>query len=287
MIIEQKQGTGTGEFGFRRWEGEPEWPTSFVLNSKGEICILDHLNNRIQIFSNSGKYLNSIPIESYKSASEEEIEESMKTWNPIGFDFATIAARDLYIDKDDNFYLDQHRMNVKPGGETIRETRRIKHTKTGKRVFLSQEKLEKIALLQDQNQGLFIELGTGKSQIKEKYQIKLMPKATNTQNVEIQNLKDNSTKTIQLKFERPYSETEFVKTDKNGNIYIFTRLPHQIRKYNLQGKILSILNVSSTPRIDKEGNIYQMELLPDPQYPASWGEELWLLKVIKWEVKKR
>ncbi|MEW6104568.1 MAG: hypothetical protein AB1630_12265 [bacterium] len=298
VIIEGRWGTEIGEFGLTAWEGEPEWPTSFVLNSKGEICILDHINNRIQIFSNSGKYLNSIPVESYERASEakpEQFEESMKTWNTLGYDFATIRAEDLFLDKEDNFYLDQDRINVKPGGETIRETRRIKHTRAGKKVALSQEKLGKVALLQDQSGGSLIELE------KEKYQVSLGTKTGNIQVIEILNPRNKSIKEIQFKLKYPITEIGFIKTDKKGDIYIFTGWPPQIYKYDRKRILLCVINliglpnpygkhplISSLPRIDKEGNIYQMELIPNPdkeiEYFPLYADGI---QIIKWEIKKR
>lgn len=78
VIIEGKWGTGPGEFGVA-WtyasdvnspqdeSGEipPIFPSSLAVDSKGYIYVLDTVNNRIQKFNTSGKYLKSIDVESY------------------------------------------------------------------------------------------------------------------------------------------------------------------------------------------------------------------------------
>ncbi|MDI6641937.1 MAG: hypothetical protein QME68_06485 [Elusimicrobiota bacterium] len=64
VIIEGKWGTEPGEFGrYPCGSGEIEEPTSLAVDSKGNIYILDHVNNRIQKFNNHGEYLLSIPID--------------------------------------------------------------------------------------------------------------------------------------------------------------------------------------------------------------------------------
>lgn len=73
VIIEGKWGTGSGEFGYidmTRWNPntEPEYPSSVAVDSKGNIYVLDQINNRIQKFNDEGKYLLSIPIDGYKGA---------------------------------------------------------------------------------------------------------------------------------------------------------------------------------------------------------------------------
>ncbi|MFH1367990.1 MAG: hypothetical protein ABII64_02560 [Elusimicrobiota bacterium] len=63
-----KIGTGPGEFGvIGPMEAEflnisSMYPDSLVVNSKKEIYILDHINNRIQKYDKEGYYLKSIPV---------------------------------------------------------------------------------------------------------------------------------------------------------------------------------------------------------------------------------
>jgi len=66
VIIEGKWGTGPGEFGR---QGDFDYdlkPGSLAVDSKGNIYILDFVNNRIQKYSGEGKHLLDIPIDGLK-----------------------------------------------------------------------------------------------------------------------------------------------------------------------------------------------------------------------------
>jgi len=45
-------------------EGNPEGPSSFMVDAKGTVHILDQVNQRIQVFTQSGALLGSVPISS-------------------------------------------------------------------------------------------------------------------------------------------------------------------------------------------------------------------------------
>jgi hypothetical protein len=70
VIIEGKWGTGPGEFGmasrFPLGYFEQYKPSSLAVDSKGNIYILDFVNNRIQKFDKTGKYLMGVPVEGMK-----------------------------------------------------------------------------------------------------------------------------------------------------------------------------------------------------------------------------
>ncbi|HNT97302.1 MAG TPA: hypothetical protein PKK31_03435 [Elusimicrobiales bacterium] len=70
VIIESKWGTGPGEFGmasqFPLGYFEKYQPSSLAVDSKGNIYILDFVNDRIQKFNKSGKYLTELPVEGLK-----------------------------------------------------------------------------------------------------------------------------------------------------------------------------------------------------------------------------
>lgn len=70
VIIEGKWGSAPGEFGmasrFPLGEFEQYTPSSLAVNSNGEVYVLDYVNNRIQKFTASGKYLLAIPVEGLK-----------------------------------------------------------------------------------------------------------------------------------------------------------------------------------------------------------------------------
>jgi len=71
VIIEGKWGTGPGEFGmasrFPLGYYEQYVPTSLAVNSKGEIYILDIVNNRIQKFNDTGGFLLALQVEGLKA----------------------------------------------------------------------------------------------------------------------------------------------------------------------------------------------------------------------------
>lgn len=52
-------------------EGNPEGPSSFVVDAQGTVHILDQVNQRIQVFTQAGALLGSVPI---SSATFEDIE---------------------------------------------------------------------------------------------------------------------------------------------------------------------------------------------------------------------
>ncbi len=83
VVIEAKWGTNKGEFG-RSSLGEGTilyQPDSLAVDSKGNIYILDIVNNRIQKFDKEGRYIKSLRVESYKGWAEIE-----KVGIPIDWD---------------------------------------------------------------------------------------------------------------------------------------------------------------------------------------------------------
>ena len=97
MLVQGKWGDGPGKFKYRMWEGEADWPRSFVVDSEKNILILDQYNNRIQEFDKNGKYVSSIQIQSFKQATDEEVEESKKYWNTSGNTFPTVSVQSIEV----------------------------------------------------------------------------------------------------------------------------------------------------------------------------------------------
>jgi len=66
VVLEGKWGTGPGEFSYEDYDDDEGMTQrlypSMAVNSKGEIYILDIMNNRIQKFDADGKYLKSISV---------------------------------------------------------------------------------------------------------------------------------------------------------------------------------------------------------------------------------
>jgi len=111
VIIEGKWGTEPGEFGRNYWMDEGEEyiyePKSLAVDSKGNIFILDTVNNRIQKFDSEGKYLLSIPVDSFKG--EYNYYENKPLENPFmkGTNMTSpteVKGINIVIDSQDNLY---------------------------------------------------------------------------------------------------------------------------------------------------------------------------------------
>lgn len=120
VIIEGKWGTAPGEFGTispmsaeYRGLGNNYAPRSLAVNSKGEIYILDHINNRIQKFTNEGKYILSIPVAACVDENGNSVikttqffDEETKT-KGTRFDIVktpSVVGINIVIDSQDNLY---------------------------------------------------------------------------------------------------------------------------------------------------------------------------------------
>lgn len=122
VIIEGKWGTGPGEFGIYYDINEAEQfgipyptPNSIAVNSKGEIYILDLLNNRIQKFDSEGKYLLSISVfgltnekgeSSIMSSPYSGLITGLKTDTIFGLSDKPVKIKgiNIVIDSQDNLY---------------------------------------------------------------------------------------------------------------------------------------------------------------------------------------
>jgi len=114
VIVEGKWGTGPGEFGRGEWGEHFYEPRSMVVDSEGNIYVLDTVNNRIQKFDNKGKYLLSIPVESFKGKVRYHRGKPIK--NPYLEGRYLIHPIEVYginiaIDSEDNLYYYLERNN--------------------------------------------------------------------------------------------------------------------------------------------------------------------------------
>lgn len=112
LLIIGKWGDKPGEYQYRMWEGEFEWPRQFIVTDEEHVYILDQLNNRVQHYNEEGKLLEVIPIESYKLANKEETEGNH------GMPFSTVSVdRFKYI--DGQIYALTHKRLGKVWGEHV------------------------------------------------------------------------------------------------------------------------------------------------------------------------
>jgi hypothetical protein len=94
-IVEITMGYGPEGLGFRMWEGSPDYPISIVADSKMRIYVLDHLNNRIRVYSKDGTHLRDIKVNVYEEADLEEMEKEMN-----GLAFAKLYGNEMFIEND-------------------------------------------------------------------------------------------------------------------------------------------------------------------------------------------
>ena len=117
VIVEGKWGTGPGEFGSVLIDMEKGiMPRSISVDSKGNIYVLDTVNNRIQKFDNKGKYLLSIPVDSYKGKilyyeGKPIMNESKGMEKTYENDTTEALGINIAIDSEDNLYYYLERNN--------------------------------------------------------------------------------------------------------------------------------------------------------------------------------
>jgi hypothetical protein len=114
VIIDAKWGTNAGEFGkqFKNYDEEPYQPESLAVDSKGNIYILDVVNNRIQKFNNRGTYLLKIDIDSFKGVKSKYLtgvpKDPSKPRENITYFYEIIPCKvlgiNIAIDSEDNLY---------------------------------------------------------------------------------------------------------------------------------------------------------------------------------------
>jgi len=75
VLIVGKWGEKPGEYKYRPWQGDFDWPRSFAVDDNEHIYVLDYINNRVQHYDGDGKFLGTIPIESYLPASGDELKQ--------------------------------------------------------------------------------------------------------------------------------------------------------------------------------------------------------------------
>lgn len=118
VIIEGKWGSNPGEFGVAGVTLDdfnpisptmtPVYPSSLAINKMGQIYILDIVNNRIQKFSEDGKFIKEIPVESWTGYVLNPKVEGL--WE------SKITGINIVIDSKDTLYY--YLKRIKDGKET-------------------------------------------------------------------------------------------------------------------------------------------------------------------------
>lgn len=247
-IVETTMGYGTEGFGFRRWEGEPDYPISIVADSKMRIYVLDHLNNRIRVYSEGGRHLKDIKVHVYEEASFEEMENEMR-----GLPFPKLYGKEMFIEND-----------------TI-------YIPVKKRISGSSSLFKTISVFPESNSNWKVETVESKKLTREdKFNSKvtkvssLEAKVTSNQELIIRDAQKRSENIIEL----PHNMKK-VYIDEGKDIYVtnlwgdmddYPQLYGIVQKYSKEGEKIREIKIPfslDAPFVDKKGNIYAMQRVPE------------------------
>ena len=263
VLIEAKWGDKPGEFAYTMREGSGDWPKSFVVDKDDNIFILDHINNQIQKFDKYGRYVSSIPIESYRLSTKEEKEESKKTWNKLGVSFPVIHVDEIkYIDGIIYAYQSIRKSQIP-------ENRLLKmKDRNFDEVTLKNEinDLKKYKFTREQE-----------SFWKEKF------KDDKNFSLKVQNSNDK-------KYEWAMYDGKKIREfyyDKNHNLYIRDTYG-SLRKYNPKGDCIFALNVGWMKKeyVSEKGDIYVLELYALKKQESYSIDDYDGIRITKWSLVK-
>ncbi|MEJ2568476.1 MAG: hypothetical protein P8Z50_06365, partial [candidate division WOR-3 bacterium] len=232
----------------------PDFPISIVADSKMRIYILDHLRNRIRVYSEDGAHLKDLKVKVYEEASPEEMMEKAK-----GLAFATLYGKKMLIGND-TIYIP-----VKGGS-------------------WGNKKIEKIIKVYPDKDSSWI--------IKEVKEGKLLKgNRFNEKTVKVDGLEVEVTFYEQLIIRDTKKESEniiklpnrmkkvYIDNDKNiygtgfwGNYNDYPQLYGVVQKYSTEGELLRELKIPFTldaPFVDKKGNVFAMQRVPERKEHAD------------------
>jgi len=245
-VVETTMGYGPEGLGFRMWEGDPDYPISIVADSRMRIYVLDHLNNRIRVYSEDENHLRDIDVHVYEEASLEEIKNEMG-----GLAFAKLYGNEMFIENDtiyipvrDGFFVSSNlvkTIKVYPENVSNWKVEEIKNRGvSGDRFNAKISKESGIEAEVTLNQQLIIrDIGKGKENI----------------------------------IELPHNMKK-IYIDKGKNIYVtnlwgdmddYPQLYGIVQKYSEEGEKIRELNIPFSldcPFVDENGNVFALQRVP-------------------------
>lgn len=292
VIIEGKWGNEPGEFGVA-WtyandtsspmspsgsESMPIYPSSLAVDGKGNIYVLDTINNRIQKFDAEGKFLKAIHIDAYMGEEQpiwygkvktedgmeilDRVESKDKSGRTIGVDkwfpfYWPITAQgiNIVIDSKDNLY---YYLKRSISGKETEEVWEFKGDKVVKKTSFSKKeslpaKFELHLVGHNQWELGIVETATS---VKKSYKHRInIRKEKEDSVIEVD---DNSGKQVsktlvkpseayqraKAKYGRAKSEVYFEKVLENGNFQVRTvngdleNISTEEREYTPEGKLV-------------------------------------------------
>jgi len=246
-VVETTMGYGPEGFGFRMWEGDPDYPISIVADSRMRIYVLDHLNNRIRVYGDDGAHLRDIKVNVYEEASLEEMENEMG-----GLAFPKLYGKEMFIENDTIYIPVKKRfsgslslfktLKVYPENHSNWEVEEIK-SKELTRGDKFNAKISKVS-------GIEAEVTLNRQLI-------------------IRDIKKRSEKVIELSkgMKKVYidKENNIYTTNLNSDINDYPQSYSLVQKYSDEGIMIRELKIPfplDCPFVDKNGNIFAMQRVP-------------------------
>jgi hypothetical protein len=252
-LIVCKWGENPGECQTRMWEGDGDWPRSFVVDDKEHVYLLDHLNNRVHHYDESGKFVGEIPIQSYKLSTEKEKKEN------TGLEYATVSVKSIW-QFDGKIYAAQKIVRGNIREENILKLQGDAFVK----IVAGDEKTRTIKRKNRSRTEIF---GEAKDHLKGDPKFKISTRTVPA---------DGGPRVLEYQFYDGL-EAARISFDQKDNRWVLTQ--SFIRKYSPTGEILAEIpcDPQSTPVVSKQGNLYLLDLYSTkPGDPAHLGfEDYW------------
>jgi hypothetical protein len=100
LLIEGKNGSGPGEVKWKEFGMLPSGPSSFAVNRKGEIFILDDINDRIAKFDKYGKFIANFPLDSTKGYVDIAFDKKCNLYLKHLYDSITVFDKNMKHRRD-------------------------------------------------------------------------------------------------------------------------------------------------------------------------------------------
>ena len=273
-ILQASWGAAPGQFGLQQGlELETVGPLTFTRDNIGNIYLYDFIHERIQKFSNQGKYLETIGSrlvcssfcvdESGKIYLLDVYANTVRCYSPKGELLREIKiadaiqlvegyAQNIFIDAENNLVVNRVDQRVHP---------------------LATVGSKEISLLSAEAQMHSEKTGYLGKADKNRYQMQWRNK--HQADILVANSANNLVSTISITTPDEFGAVLFLGQDATGNIYTEvertdpnTILHLEVRKFNPDGKLIAIIEVPNNYfstvykklEIDVAGNIYQMHI---------------------------
>ncbi len=270
-IITADWGQRDGEFGLTL-EAEGNCPQSLAIDNDGNLAILDLVNKRVQRYSSDGKWLGKFSFSS-PAFDIQSIKDR----------FMLLAPYDYLIEQYDRKGNLIEKLNINPRIELIDGLRTA-----GDMIYIQtvDQAQYDVTDKAKSNQILLLSKGFGTQIPDLKFQTRWID--AHHGHLLIENIKSGAKQTITFDSQDELGSIVFLDTDKSGNIYLRKELfasdgkPYfEVNKLDKNGNDLSAIRIDNENivapfkpvTVDRNGNIYFLEISPTSFSVICWQEE--------------